>query len=149
MKKDLGNMLKTQRVWGFEDMQSATEYLAKYLLSYMHMELETLPKEEWDRTLRTWEKICQFAYSLIPKTDQERQELYHKHNFDQMMVGIAEDVRHTLIGALSLGIIKKGDKPQKVIKRALELVIERQELLQAHQLKREILDYMREFFKYI
>ncbi len=65
------------------------------------MELETLPGKEWDKTLKTWEKICQFAYSLITKKDEERQELYRRYSFDQMMIGIAEDIRHTLVGAVS------------------------------------------------
>ena len=146
MKKDLSGMLKGNLVWGFENLESAREYLAKYLISYIHIELETLPKQEWDKTLKTWAKICEFSKSLIPKSDEERQKLYQGYKFDQMMIGIAEDVRHTLIGAMSLGILGKEDKPYKVILKGVELILERDDLISNFSLKREILEYIRQFF---
>jgi hypothetical protein len=135
------------KVWGFEDVESAREYLAKYLLNYIHMELETLPKEEWEKTLTTWAKICMFASTLLNKKDQEREELYKKHNFDQVMIGIAEDVRHTLLGAYSLGILKDGEKPYQVIPKGVDLVLQKEELLTSYSLKKEVLDYIRDFFR--
>ncbi|SNZ13699.1 hypothetical protein [Hydrogenobacter hydrogenophilus] len=135
------------KVWGFEDIESAREYLAKYLLNYIHMELETLPKEEWEKTLTTWAKICMFASTLLNKKDQEREELYKKHNFDQVMIGIAEDVRHTLLGAYSLGILKDGEKPYQVIPKGVDLVLQKEELLTSYSLRKEVLDYIRDFFR--
>lgn len=135
------------KVWGFEDIESAREYLAKYLLNYIHMELETLPKEEWGKTLTTWAKICMFASTLLNKKDQEREELYKKHNFDQVMIGIAEDVRHTLLGAYSLGILKDGEKPYQVIPKGVDLVLQKEELLTSYSLRKEVLDYIRDFFR--
>lgn len=135
------------KVWGFEDIASAREYLAKYLLNYIHMELETLPKEEWGKTLTTWAKICMFASTLLNKKDQEREELYKKHNFDQVMIGIAEDVRHTLLGAYSLGILKDGEKPYQVIPKGVDLVLQKEELLTSCSLKKEVLEYIRDFFR--
>jgi hypothetical protein len=135
------------KVWGFEDVESAREYLAKYLLNYIHMELETLPKEEWEKTLTTWAKICMFASTLLNKKDQEREELYKKHNFDQVMIGIAEDVRHTLLGAYSLGILKDGERPYQVIPKGVDLVLQKEELLTSYSLKKEVLDYIRDFFR--
>ena len=135
------------KVWGFEDVESAREYLAKYLLNYIHMELETLPKEEWGKTLTTWAKICMFASTLLNKKDQEREELYKKHNFDQVMIGIAEDVRHTLLGAYSLGILKDGERPYQVIPKGVDLVLQKEELLTSYSLKKEVLDYIRDFFR--
>jgi len=135
------------KVWGFEDVESAREYLAKYLLNYIHMELETLPKEEWEKTLTTWAKICMFASTLLNKKDQEREELYKKYNFDQVMIGIAEDVRHTLLGAYSLGILKDGERPYQVIPKGVDLVLQKEELLTSYSLKKEVLDYIRDFFR--
>lgn len=135
------------KVWGFEDIASARGYLAKYLLNYIHMELETLPKEEWGKTLTTWAKICMFASTLLNKKDQEREELYKKHSFDQVMIGIAEDVRHTLLGAYSLGILKDGEKPYQVIPKGVDLVLQKEELLTSCSLKKEVLEYIRDFFR--
>jgi len=135
------------KVWGFEDVESAREYLAKYLLNYIHMELETLPKEEWGKTLTTWAKICMFSSTLLNKKDQEREELYKKYGFDQVMIGIAEDVRHTLLGAYSLGILKDGEKPYQVIPKGVDLVLQKEELLTSYSLKKEVLDYIRDFFR--
>mgnify|MGYP001773141981 CR=1 FL=1 len=135
------------KVWGFEDTPSAKEYLAKYLLNYIHMELDALPREEWDKTLSTWAKICAFAKSLIPKKEEERQELYKRYKFDAVMVGIAEDVRHTLMGMYSLKILKEDDKPYKLIPIAVDIVMQMGEKLQAYGLKREVLEYIKSFFE--
>jgi len=133
-------------VWGFEDLESAREYLAKYLLNYIHIELDALPKEEWDKTLSTWAKICLFAKSLIDKSDEERKELYQKYNFDLTMIGIAEDVRHTLLGMYSLGLLKREENPAKLLPLSAKMVLEKQELLDSYGLKREIIEYVRDFF---
>ncbi|WP_340694399.1 hypothetical protein [Hydrogenobacter thermophilus] len=138
--------MQEAKVWGFEDIESAREYLAKYLLNYINMELDALPKEEWNKTLKTWAKICLFAYDMLSKKDEERQELYKKYNFDPMMVGIAEDLRHTLLGMYSLRILKESDKPYKLIPMAVDMVLQRSEMIKAYGLKKEILEYIRDFF---
>ncbi len=148
MRKDLTHLLKKEeKVWGFEDLESAKEYVAKYLLNYIHMELENLPSQEWERTLTTWAKICGFAKGLMGKNEFERKELYKKFGFDIMMEGIAEDVRHTLIGMSSLGILKPEEPPYNLIPLSVELVIEEERLLKEHQLRKDILEYIRSFFK--
>ncbi len=140
-------MQSNQPVWGFENIDAAREYFAKYLLNYIHIELESLPKEEWDKTLKTWAKMCMFAQSLAEKSDEERNKLYQKYNFDQVMIGVIEDLRHTIIGAKSLQIITPKDKAYKVIQKAIELVLEEEDILKSLQLKKEILEYILNFFK--
>ena len=147
MKKDLTNLLKKETVPpGFENLDSAKEYLARYLLNYINIELEGLPKEEWEKTLITWAKMCAFARSLIPKSEEERQKLYEKFNFDLMMQGIAEDLRQTFIGMLSLGILKEKDPPYRLILKAAELVKGNEELIKRWELNPEIVDFIHEFF---
>ncbi len=148
MKKDISHLLKKEeKVWGFEDLDSAKEYVAKYLLNYIHMELENLDRSEWDKTLTTWARICAFTKSLIDKNEFERKEFYKKFNFDIIMEGIAEDVRHTLLGMSSLGILKPNEPPYNLIPRSVELIREEKELLKNHQLSEEILEYIYDFFK--
>ncbi|SHK53291.1 hypothetical protein [Thermocrinis minervae] len=147
MKLFLNNLLKnTQSIPGFENLEAAKDYLCRYLLSYIHIELSSLPKQEWEKTLKTWAKICMFANSLLQKSEEERQELYRKYNFDQMMIGIAEDVRHTLIGAYALGLLKKEDKPYKIIPLAASFALEDNKLMEKHQFNREILEYIKGLF---
>ncbi len=138
-------MDKKALVWGFEDIESAREYFAKYLLYYINMELEALPKEEWDKTLSTWAKICNFASSFIDKEEAQRHELYKNYNFDPMMVGIVEDVRHTLMGAYSLGLLRKEDPPYRLLKVAARMVLEREDLLHTYSLERQVLEYILRF----
>jgi hypothetical protein len=148
MKKDLSHLLKKEeKVWGFEDLRSAKEYVAKYMLNYIHMELENLDTSQWDKTLTTWAKICGFSKALLDKGELQRKELYKRFNFDIMMEGIAEDIRHTLMGFLSLGILKADEPPYMLIPRAVELIIEEKELLQQHQLREDILRYILSFFE--
>jgi len=147
MKKDLTNLLKKETVPpGFESLDSAKEYVARYLINYINIELEGLPKEEWEKTLTTWAKICAFAKSLIPKSEEERQNLYEKFRFDLMMQGIAEDVRQTFIGMLSLGILKENDPPHNLILKATELIGENEELMKRWELNPEIVRFIHEFF---
>ncbi len=147
MKKDLTDLLKKETVPpGFESLDSAKEYLARYLLSYINIELEGLPKEEWEKTLNTWAKICAFAKSLIRKNEEERQKIYERFNFDLMMQGIAEDVRQTFIGMLSLGILRESDPPHALILRATELVRGNEELMKRWELSPEIVDFIHAFF---
>jgi len=147
MKKDLTNLLKKEEVPpGFETLENAKEYLARYLLNYINIELEGLPKEEWDRTLTTWAKMCAFAKSLIPKPEQERNELYKKFEFDIMMQGIAEDLRQTLIGMLRLGLMSEKDPPHLLLLKATELVKDDKDLLRRWELNPEIINYLYNFY---
>ncbi|MFN3813860.1 MAG: hypothetical protein ACK4SM_04475 [Aquificaceae bacterium] len=129
-------------VWGFEDAESAVRYFANYLLYYIHTELEALPKGEWDKTLDIWAKICNFASSFIDRDESQRHELYKKYKFDPMMVGIVEDLRHSLMGAYFLGLLGKKDPPYRLLEVAARMVLEREDLLQTYGLRRQILEYI-------
>lgn len=147
MKKDLSNLLKKETLPpGFESIDNAKEYLARYLINYINIELQGLPKEEWVKTLETWGKICAFSKGLIQKSEEERHKLYGKLGFDMMMQGIAEDVRQTFIGMLSLGILKESEPPQNLILRAVELIKDNYDLLKRWELSPEIVNFIYNFF---
>ncbi len=147
MKKDLTNLLKKETVPpGFENLDSAREYVARYLINYINIELEGLPRKEWERSLTTWAKICAFSKSLIQKSEEERNRLYEKFGFDLMMQGIAEDVRLTFIGMLSMGILKEKEPPQNLILRAVELIKDDDELLRKWELNPEIVRFIYDFY---
>lgn len=147
MKRDLTHLIRPEEdLSGFEDLQSAKEYLVRYPLSYIAIELSGLPKKEWESTLKTWIKICAFAKSLSDKPEAQRRELYRKFNFDPMMEGIAEDLRKTFLGMVRLGLLKKEDPPHRLLKKALELVRDEKELLKRWELEEEIVNFMDEFF---
>ncbi len=147
MKKDLTHLIRREEaVPGFEDIASAKEYVARYLLNYINIELEGLPKEEWDRTLETWAKMCAFARGLIGKGEKERSELYKRFRFDMMMQGIMEDLRNTFIGMLRLGILKENDPPHLLLLKAVELVREDRELQRRWELNPETVDYLYRFY---
>ena len=147
MKKDLTNLLKSETVPpGFENLDSAKEYVARYLINYINIELEGLPREEWEKTLSTWAKICSFSKSLIQKNEEERNKLYEKFGFDMMMQGIAEDVRLTFIGMLSMGLLKESEPPQNLILKAVELIKDEDELLKKWELNPEIVRFIYNFF---
>ncbi len=147
MKKDLTHLIKREKApEGFESLDSAKEYLARYLLNYINIELGGLPKEEWGKTLETWAKICAFSKGLINKSEEERQKLYEKFGFDMVMQGIAEDIRRTLIGMLSLGILKDNEPPHMLLLKASELVKDERELLQRWEVEPERVEFIYDFF---
>ena len=147
MKKDLTHLIKREKApEGFESLDSAKEYLARYLLNYINIELGGLPKEEWGKTLETWAKICAFSKGLINKSEEERQKLYEKFGFDMVMQGIAEDIRRTLIGMLSLGILKDNEPPHMLLLKASELVKDERELLQRWEVEPERIEFIYDFF---
>ena len=149
MKKDISHLLKRYEIpEGFENINTAKEYVARYLLSYINIELEGLPREEWDKTLRTWAKICYFARDILSKSKGERSELYRKFNFDIVMQGIAEDVRKTLLGMLYLGLLDRKDPPHLLIPKAVELLEGEDELISRWELSTEIIKYIKEFFSH-
>ncbi len=147
MKKDLTNLLrKEEKVPGFESLEEAKEYLARYLLNYINIEFGGLPREEWENTLRTWAKMCAFAKGLIPMSEEERNKLYERFRFDMMMQGIAEDLRQTLIGMMDLGILKEDEPPYNLLLRAAELLMGEGELLEKWEVNPETVRFIYEFF---
>ncbi len=145
MKKDLTHLLRREEpLEGFEDIESATRYVARYLLSFMNIELEGLPKEEWGKTVETWMRMCAFANALVKKTEAERVALYDRYKFDMMLRGIIEDLRKTIIGFRKLGLLKESDPPQNLILKAVSLVEDREDLIQENKLDPEKIRFIRE-----
>jgi len=135
MKVDLTNLLRKEESnnWSEEDFK---RYLKDSLIEIIRLELENLPKQEWEKTLKTWSKICSFADSLRHKEEKERQELYKRFNFDSVMVHITESVIEKLNMARSLGLLRKGDKPERIISLGLEVAEGSEEI-----------SFMKRFFK--
>lgn len=131
----------------FRSLEEAKEYVAKYTLNFINIELEGLPKEEWENTLKTWVKIFAFARELLKLPQERRKEVYRKYNFDSMMEGIMEDTVKVLYGFYSLGILKPEDKPHKALEKATELIENEEELLKREGIKRENLKFIKEFLK--
>ncbi|RUM31743.1 MAG: hypothetical protein DSY32_00865, partial [Aquifex sp.] len=125
------------------------EYVAKYTLSFINIELEGLPEREWEKTLSTWVKIFAFAKNLLKLPEEKRKEVYRKYRFDTVMEGVMEDVVKVLYGFYSLGILKPEEKPQKVLERAIELVEGEEELLKREGIKKENLEFIKDFLKKI
>lgn len=114
MKLDLTRLIKGQgqRPNSEEEFR---RHLRESLVEIIRLELEGLPKEEWDRTLKTWVKICSFADSLRKKDEKERQDLYRRYNFDSLMVHITESVIEKLNMAYFMGLMQAGSRPEKII----------------------------------
>jgi len=146
MKLDLTTFLKRQEL-PFKSLDEAKEYVAKYTLNFINIELEGLPKEEWEKTLSTWVKIFVFAKSLLKLPEEKRKEIYKKYNFDAMMEGIMEDAVKVLYGFYSLGILKPEEKPHKALEKAVELVENEEEILKMEGIKKENLEFIKEFLK--
>lgn len=147
MKKDLTNLLKREeRPVGFETLDNAKEYVARYLLNYIYIELEGLPRKEWEKTLETWAKMCAFAKGLIRKEEKDRKDIYERFGFDMMMEGIIEDLRKTFIGMLSIGILKENEPPHNLIVKAAELIKEDENLMKRWELDPKVVRFIYEFF---
>ncbi|RUM31587.1 MAG: hypothetical protein DSY42_02450 [Aquifex sp.] len=146
MKLDLSNLLKKEEP-PFKSLDEAKEYVAKYTLNFINIELEGTPKDQWEKTLETWTKICGFAKSLIKVSENQRREIYRRYNFDAMMEGIVEDLIKTLYGFYSLGIIKPDEKPYKVLEVAVELVEREKDLIERERLNPEALEFIKEYIK--
>ena len=136
MKQDLSHLLKNQPSQSF-DPKSLREYLASTVLELIRLELENLPKEQWERTLSTWVKICRFAKDMEKKGEEERQRFYQRHNFDGMMVQITESLIEKLRLAYQTGLMSEKDKGERLIELALE---------GAPQEGSEALGFIRRFF---
>ncbi len=127
MKVNLTNLLRKEEPnnWSEEDFK---RYLKDSLIEIIRLELESLPRQEWEKTLKTWSKICSFADSLRRKEEKERQELYKRFNFDSVMVHITESVIEKLNIAHSTGLLGRGDKPEKIIRLGLEVAEDSEEV---------------------
>jgi len=64
MGLDLSSLLKKDEP-PFKSLDEAKEYVVKYTLNFINIELEGTPKDQWEKTLETWTKICGFTKSLI------------------------------------------------------------------------------------
>jgi len=148
MKLDLTSFLKREEP-PFRSLEEAKEYVAKYTLSFINIELEGLPEREWEKTLSTWVKIFAFAKNLLKLPEEKRKEVYRKYRFDTVMEGVMEDAVKVLYGFYSLGILKPEEKPQKVLERAIELVEGEEELLKREGIKKENLEFIKDFLKKI
>lgn len=119
MKIDLSGLLKK------EDNQSWTPegfkgYIKSSLIDLIKLELENLPRDDWERTLHTWRKICAFCKNIMKKGEKERFGLYQKFEFDQTMIHISESVIEKLQTAYNLGLLKEKDPPDYIIRLGLE-----------------------------
>lgn len=123
MKLDLSNLIKTE-TWTEESFKA---HLRSTLVELIKLELENLPREDWERTLRTWRKICAFCAQMKKRQEQERFELYKRFGFDPTMVHISESVVEKLRTAQELGLMKEGEPPDKIIRLGLEALQESSE----------------------
>jgi hypothetical protein len=118
MKKDLSSML----VQGgrFSSVEELKDYLVEYVLELILIELENLPKDQWEKTLKTWEKIVFLSYGLMGKSLEEREKLYERWRFDAVMRTIVENLAETLRESLRLGLLKEKQEPVKLLQIALQ-----------------------------
>ncbi len=135
MKIDLSNLLKGEgpTSWSKEDFK---RYLKESLVEIIRLELGGLPKEEWERTLKVWSKICAFAQDLSKKGEKEREDFYKRFNFDSVMIHITEGIIEKLSIARSLGMLSEGERPDKLISLGLEVAEDSEEIR-----------FMKKFFK--
>jgi hypothetical protein len=124
MKKDLSSML----VQGgrFNTLEELKDYLVEYVLELILIELENLPKDQWEKTLKTWEKIVLLSHGLMGKPLEEREKLYERWRFDAIMKTIVENLAEVLRESARLGLLKEKQEPEKLLQIALQ-----------HGLKRE------------
>ncbi len=146
MKLDLTELLKREEL-PFRSIDEAKDRVAKYIVSFIHIELEGLPKEEWEKTLNTWIKIIGFAKNLVKVPEEKRREIYRKYNFDTMMEGIMEESVRTLFGFYSLGIAKPQDKPEDILKKIINLIYGNREIYERERFREEIINYIKEYLE--
>lgn len=144
MKLDLTNLLKREEL-PFKTLEEARERVARYIISFIHIELEGLPRTEWEKTLNTWLKILNFAKSLVNLPEEKRREVYRKYKFDTMMEGIMEESVKTLYGLFSLGLAKPENSPKEMFEKIVNLVYEKKEIYERERFKEEIIDYLKKF----
>jgi hypothetical protein len=111
MKKDLSSML----IQGgrFNSIEELKDYLVEYVLELILIELENLPKDQWEKTLKTWEKIVLLSYGMMNKPLEEREKLYERWRFDAVMKTIVENLAEALRESVRLGLLKEKQRAQK------------------------------------
>ena len=134
MRKDLSNLLFESKYSSADELK---EYLYNYVLDLIFIELESLPKEEWDKVLKTWEKILIFSYSMLRKPIQEREKLYEKFGFDAVMKTIVENLIEAFKNAFYFGLLTQKDHPKKLLTIALEHADK------VKDSRKELLDYIK------
>lgn len=117
MKEDLSSML----VQGgrFSSVEELKDYLVEYVLELILIELENLPKDQWKKTLKTWEKIVFLSYGMMNKALEEREKLYERWRFDAVMKAIVENLAEALKESLRLGLLKEKQEPIILLQIAL------------------------------
>lgn len=146
MKKDLTDLIKNEDTYQSNDFiseRTAADYVAKYLISYITIELQNLPKEHWESTVKTWLKIIALAKTL--QNNIQRSMFYQENKFDMVMEGIMEDVIHTINGFQSINLLSKDFKPYELIKKSLEIIVKYQKH-QEYQLFEEPFKYLCQIF---
>jgi len=134
VRKDLSNLLFESKYSSADELK---EYLYNYVLDLIFIELESLPKEEWDKVLKTWEKILIFSYSMLRKPIQEREKLYKKFGFDAVMKTIVENLIEAFKNAFYFGLLTQKDHPKKLLIIALEHADK------VKDSRKELLDYIK------
>jgi hypothetical protein len=92
----------------------------EYVLELILIELENLPKDQWDKTLKTWEKIVLLSYGMMNKPLEEREKLYERWKFDAVMRTIVENLAEALRESLRLGLLKEKQEPEKLLQIVLQ-----------------------------
>jgi len=104
----------------FGSVEELKDYLVEYVLELILIELENLPKDQWEKTLKTWEKIVLLSYGMMNKSLEEREKLYERWKFDAIMKTIVENLAEALKESLRLGLLKEKQKPEKLLQIALQ-----------------------------
>ena len=104
----------------FNSVEELKDYLVEYVLELILIELENLPKDQWEKTLKTWEKIVLLSYGLTGKPLEEREKLYERWRFDAVMKTIVENLAEALRESLRLGLLKEKQEPEKLLQIALQ-----------------------------
>ncbi|WP_448588003.1 hypothetical protein [Thermocrinis sp.] len=117
MKKDLSHLILQTEPGSAEEFK---DYLVDYVLDLIIIELESLPKEQWDKTLQTWKKIFILSHGLMKKPADFRERFYQSSGFDGMMRTIVENLIEAFKKATALGLLEKSDSPTKLLILAVE-----------------------------
>jgi len=104
----------------FSSVEELKDYLVEYVLELILIEIESLPKDQWDTTLKTWEKIVLLSYGLMGKPLEEREKLYERWKFDAVMKTIVENLAEALRESARLGLLKEKQEPEKLLQIALQ-----------------------------
>lgn len=133
MMKDLSHLIKDSR----PDLR---EYLVKYLLSIINIEVTSLPPDSWEKTLQTWKKILLLADQLRQTEPSKRQELYGKWKMDGMMVSLLENLIDTINRARQEGLLKEKERAYHLLRLAAQYALEREDLLREEGISHQLLD---------